>query len=314
MHRGGKHMKKRQLGKSNIEISDLTLGCMSLGTDVQHGKKMIDYALDKGINHLDTADLYNFGDNERIVGEAIKHRRSDVVLTTKVGNHFQEGKEGWYWDPSKKYIHEAVRHSLQRLKTDYIDVYMLHGGTLDDPIDETIEAFEELKKDGLIRAYGISSIRPNVVREYAIRSSIDVLMTQYSLLDRRPEESILPMTDENKISVVARGPLAKGLLSNKANDVLDKKGKDGYLDYSYSELKSLYYELEQAIPESSLQQLAMYYVSNNPAIASTVFGASSLEQLEQNIAVHQSINEISDAAYPILQQLTKASQYEQHRS
>lgn len=129
----------------------------------------------------------------------------------------------------QKYIHEAVRHSLQRLNTDYIDVYMLHGGTLDDPIDETIEAFEELKKDGLIRAYGISSIRPNVVREYAIRSSIDILMTQYSLLDRRPEEAILPVAEENQISVVARGPLAKGLLSNKANEVLDKKEKTATL-------------------------------------------------------------------------------------
>ncbi|MFD1389385.1 aldo/keto reductase [Oceanobacillus oncorhynchi subsp. oncorhynchi] len=306
-------MKKRQLGKSDIEISDLTLGCMSLGTNVQQGKKMIDYALDKGINHLDTADLYHFGENEKIVGEAIKHRRSDVVVTTKVGNHFEKGKDDWFWDPSKKYIHKAVRDSLQRLNTDYIDVYMLHGGTLEDPIDETIEAFDELKKDGLIRAYGISSIRPNVVREYAIRSSIDILMTQYSLLDRRPEEAILPIAEENKIGVVARGPLAQGLLSNKADEVLDKKAEAGYLDYSYSELKSLYYELEQALPDSSLQQLAMYYAANHPAITSTVFGASSLEQLEKNIAVHQSINEITDAAYPILQQLSKASQYEQHR-
>lgn len=308
-------MKKRQLGKSDIEISDLTLGCMSLGTDMQQGRKMIDYALDKGINHLDTADLYNFGENEKIVGEAIKHRRSDVVVTTKVGNHFNEENpdDGWFWDPSKKYIHEAARASLRRLNTDYIDVYMLHGGTLEDPIDETIEAFEELKKDGLIRAYGISSIRPNVFREYALRSSIDILMTQYSLLDRRPEESLLPLAEQNQISVVSRGPLAKGLLSNKAAQVLDKKGKDGYLDYSYSELKSLYYELEQALPENTLQQLAMYYVSNHPAVTSTVFGASSLEQLEQNIAVHQTINEITDAAYPILQQLTKASQYQQHR-
>ncbi|MFD1065309.1 aldo/keto reductase [Oceanobacillus locisalsi] len=308
-------MKKRQLGRSDIEISDLTLGCMSLGTDVQQGRKMVDYALDKGINHLDTADLYNFGENEKIVGEAIKQRRSDVVVTTKVGNHFNEKNpdEGWFWDPSKKYIHEATRASLRRLNTDYLDVCMLHGGTLEDPIDETIEAFEELKKDGLIRAYGISSIRPNVFREFAQRSSIDVLMTQYSLLDRRPEESLLPLAEENQISVVARGPLAKGLLSNKAAQVLDKKGTEGYLDYTYSELKSLYYELEQALPENTLQQLAMYYVANHPAITSTVFGASSLEQLEQNMAVHQTINEITDAAYPILQQLTKASQYQQHR-
>lgn len=306
-------MKKQKLGKTDIEISDLTLGCMSLGTNAAYGKSMIDAALDNGINHLDTADLYNFGQNEKIVGESIKHRRSDIIITTKVGNHFQQGQEDWFWDPSKTYIKEAVQQSLKRLNTDYIDIYMLHGGTLDDPIDETIEAFEELKEEGLIRTYGISSIRPNIVREYAKRSSIDVLMTQYSLLDRRPEEAILPLAKEKQISVVARGPLAKGLLSNKADEVAEKKGKDGYLDYSYQELQELYRKLHETVPNHSLQQLAMYYVAQHPAITSTVFGASSLNQLKQNISIHQTIQDIGSSVYPILRDVSKAATYEQHR-
>ena len=116
---------------------------------------------------MDTADLYDFGTNEEIVGEAIKNRRQDLILATKGGNRFEKGKPGWDWDPSKAYIKEAVKQSLKRLQTDYIDLYQLHGGTIDDPIDETIEAFEELVEEGVIRYYGISSIRPNVIKEYA---------------------------------------------------------------------------------------------------------------------------------------------------
>lgn len=91
-------------------------------------------------------------------------------------------------DPSKAYIKEAVKKSLTRLKTDYIDLYQLHGGTIEDNIDETIEAFEELKQEGVIRYYGISSIRPNVIKEYVKKSNIVSIMMQFSLFDRRPEE------------------------------------------------------------------------------------------------------------------------------
>lgn len=122
--------------------------------------------MELGINYLDTADLYDFGRNEEIVGEAIKSRRQDVILATKAGNRWEEGKPGWFWDPRKAYIKEAVKRSLKRLQTDYIDLYQLHGGTIEDNIDETIEAFEELKQEGVIRHYGISSIRPNVLKEY----------------------------------------------------------------------------------------------------------------------------------------------------
>ena len=145
-------------------------------------------------------------------------------------------KSGWRWDPSKTYIKEAVKDSLKRLNTDYIDLYQLHGGTIEDRIDETIEAFEELKTEGLIRYYGISSIRPNVIREYAAKSNMVSVMMQYSLLDRRPEETMLPLLDEHGISVVTRGSLAKGLLSEKALERVEKFEK-GYLDYSVAEFR-----------------------------------------------------------------------------
>ncbi|MGV2686963.1 aldo/keto reductase, partial [Clostridium perfringens] len=128
----------------------------------------------------------------------------DVIIATKVGNRRVPGKDGLVWDPSKDYIKSAVKDSLRRLGTDYIDLYQLHGGTLDDPLDETIEAFEELKREGWIRYYGISSIRPNVIREYVAKSNIVSVMSQYSILDRRPEEAVLDLLAENGISAIAR--------------------------------------------------------------------------------------------------------------
>src|SRR4029079_841005 len=125
-------------------------------------------------------------------------------------NQWKNDGDGWTWNPRKEYILTAIDQSLKRLHTNYIDLYQLHGGTIDDPIDETIEAFELLKKQGKILHYGISSIRPNVIREYVKRSAIVSVMMQYSLADRRPEEAILDLLKQNNISVLARGVLAQG--------------------------------------------------------------------------------------------------------
>eukprot|EP00130_Batrachochytrium_dendrobatidis_P008323 XP_006683198.1 hypothetical protein BATDEDRAFT_15018 [Batrachochytrium dendrobatidis JAM81] len=306
-------MKKNRLGKSDIMISELTLGCMSLGTDINKAKAIIDFAIDGGINHLDTADLYDFGRNEEIIGEAIKRKRNQLILTTKVGNHFNSGERTWFWDPSKKYIEQAVKQSLRRLQTDYIDFYMLHGGTIHDPIDETIEAFEGLKKAGLIRAYGISSIRPNVIREYIEHSSIDGVMTQYSLLDRRPEETTLDLLHNNGISVLARGPLAKGMLSNHYEKLIENKGSEGYLDYSYTELLDVQQAISKLMEDkSSRNTLALNYVLKHQAIATAVFGASSIEQVKENILSYDS-QKLTYEEYNQLKQISKSNIYTNHR-
>ncbi|MFD1360623.1 aldo/keto reductase [Lentibacillus salinarum] len=304
-------MNKNQLGQSDLYVSELTLGCMSLGTDSQKAKEIVDHALGAGINHLDTADLYDFGQNEAIVGEAIKGKRDQVILTTKVGNHFNKEKQDWFWDPSKAHIEQGLKDSLHRLGTDYIDFYMLHGGTIDDPIDESIEAFENLKQEGLIRAYGISSIRPNVIREYVQRSNIDAVMMQYNLLDRRPEEEILNLLHDNNISVLARGPLAKGMLSDRAHEQIEKKGQDGFLDYSYDELKAIHRDIEKISGDGSLNSLALSYILKHPAVASAVFGASSGSQVDGNANVDHSA--LTDETYRKIQDVTKAIQYTNHR-
>lgn len=120
-------MNTNRLGQSDLYVSAMGLGCMTLGTDEVKAAAIIHEALDHGINFLDTADLYDEGRNEEIVGQAIRHRRADVILATKVGNRRIPGQEGWSWDASKSYIRSAVKESLRRLQTDYIDLYQLHG-------------------------------------------------------------------------------------------------------------------------------------------------------------------------------------------
>lgn len=301
-------MRKHRLGTSDLYVSEIGLGLMSIGTDEAEAHRIIHEALDLGINFLDTADLYDQGRNEEITGRALKGRRSDVVLATKVGNRIIPGQDGWVWDASKAYIMEAVKQSLRRLGTDYIDLYQLHGGTMEDPIDDTIEAFETLKEQGWIRWYGISSIRPNVIREYVKRSNIVSVMNQYSIVDRRAEEEVIPLLAEHKISIIARGPVAKGILTDNG----EHKAEGGFLDYSKEELLELRSKLKQLSAGRSLTHTALRYTMDNETVAVTLAGASSLQQLRDNVAACDAPPLTSEERAAI-QAISKANRYTMHR-
>ncbi|MBB6733868.1 aldo/keto reductase [Cohnella zeiphila] len=300
-------MKMNRLGRSDLIVGEIGLGCMSLGTEERKAVALVHEALERGVNFLDTADLYDGGRNEEWVGEAIRGRRDRVVLATKAGNRRIPGQDGWVWDPSKTYILSAVKDSLRRLGTDYIDLYQLHGGTIDDPIDETIEAFEQLKREGVIREYGISSIRPNVIREYAARSAIASVMNAYSIVDRRAEEEVLPLLREKGIGVIARGPLAGGALAARREPV------KGVPDYELEELISLRERLGQLTSEGrSLTQLAIRYSLSHPAVAVAIPGASSREQLLQNLAAADA-PPLTEEEVQTVRRLSKANRYALHR-
>jgi len=271
-------MQYHPLGKSTLLISETGFGCMSLGDDDRQNALLTAAALEKGINFFDTADLYQQGRNETSIGKALRQKRKDVVIATKVGNQWRPDGSGWDWNPRKAYILEAADKSLARLQTDYIDLYQLHGGTLDDPIDETIEAFEQLQQQGKIRYYGISSIRPNVIREYVQRSHMVSVMMQYSLLDRRPEETCLPLLEQHQIGVLARGALAKGLLVNKP--------ATPFLNYSAAQVKQAADAIQRLSgPQRSAAQTAIAYVLQQPGISCAVTGIRTLEQLNDITAL-----------------------------
>ncbi|KPV42533.1 aldo/keto reductase [Alicyclobacillus ferrooxydans] len=300
-------MEPRQLGRTTLQVFPVGLGCMSF-PDERTARELVQLALDAGVNFFDTADLYGQGTNELWLGNALKGRRSKAVVATKVGNRFEPGKPGWSWGPSREYILRAAEDSLRRLQTDYIDLYQLHGGTLEDPIDDIIEAFELLQEKGYIRAYGISSIRPNVVREYARKSRIATLMSQYGLLDRRPEEEVLDLVHDASISVIARGPLARGWLTAQG-----RTDGTGFLDYNANELPGLRVQLtELAGGADKLTQLALRYSLDHPAVAVAIPGSSSKKQLMETL--HSwSDAPLREEELAQLQVLLKQQRYEQHR-
>jgi aryl-alcohol dehydrogenase-like predicted oxidoreductase len=269
-------MKYRTLGKSTLEISEIGFGCMSLTGDHMYDTRLLQEALNRGINFFDTADLYEKGNNEVLLGKALQGKRAQAIIATKVGNQWKKDGSGWDWNPRKEYIISSVEGSLQRLQTDYIDLYQLHGGTIEDPIDETIAAFELLKQQGKIRYYGISSIRPNVIREYITHSNIVSVMMQYSLLDRRPEETCLPLLQEHGIGVLSRGGLAKGLLVDKP--------AIPYLGYSEKEVKYAAEAVRKiAGDKGHPARTALQFVLQHPAITSAVVGIRTMPQLEDVI-------------------------------
>jgi aryl-alcohol dehydrogenase-like predicted oxidoreductase len=278
---------------------------MSLGEDHAANATLLHQALDKGITLFDTADLYQKGENEVTVGKAFAGMRDKVVIATKVGNQWRPDGSGWDWNPSKAYILSAVEESLKRLQTDYIDLYQLHGGTIEDPIEETIEAFEELKKQGKIRQYGISSIRPNVIREYVSRSGIVSVMMQYSLLDRRPEETCLELLHENRISVLARGSLAQGLLVNKP--------AKPYLGHTQEEVAEAA-RFVQGVAGSNRTpaEVAARFVLHHPAVTSAVLGIRTEEQLQDALQIAKA-SPLSEAEVEVLTREVSANIYEQHR-
>lgn len=298
-------MEYTKLGSSALNVSRIGLGCMSLQPGAPESIPVIHEALELGINFLDTADLYDRGYNEEMVGRALQGKRTEVILATKVGNRLRPDGKSWDWDASGDYIRKAVEESLRRLGTDYIDLYQLHGGTLADPIDETIAAFEQLRQAGKIRYYGISSIRPNVIREWIKKSSMVSVMMQYSLLDQRPAEECLDLLHGAGISVIARGALAQGLLINKTSKE--------YLQRPRHEVE-LARNLVHRISEQgrTATQTALQFVLHHPAIASVITGVSSASQLAESASVF-SAAALSSEEYSFLLTHMPANFYTDHR-
>lgn len=296
-------MNYRTLGKSTINISEISLGCMSLPPIAEEAKQVIDLAIDAGITYFDTADLYDRGENEKVVGEALKAHRSNIILATKVGNRWEDGKDGWGWDTSASYINNAVRQSLRRLQTDYIDVYQLHGGTLDDHWDEIIDTFEGLKKEGLIREYGISSIRPNVFVPFLQNSGAVSNMMQFNIFDERAAE-FFEAIEQSGASVVTRGSVAKGLLTNDWRQRLKP-----FMSYDEAQAKTLLEKIEALYGD--VHAAALAFNLQHRAVSSTVIGARTKQQLQQNLAAYEKAQAIDNIHQ--LASFTRQDRYTDHR-
>ncbi|WP_026825808.1 aldo/keto reductase [Exiguobacterium marinum] len=247
-------------------MSELGLGTMTI---LKHGeneaKRILETAIQSGIRHIDTADVYARQDVERVIGATLGHERKHLFLTSKGGNELTE--EGMRWNPNPSYLDVALHGSLERLRTDYLDLYYIHGGTLEDDLDATIEWAQKQKRDGVIRQIGLSSIRPNVIKRWVESGALDMLMTPYSLLDRRPE------TLDVSIPIVGRGVLAKGLLTDEWEARLGDKGFEAWRK---EDLAS-----ELAMMPKPIQAYALGAAKRFCDVV--LPGASSVEQLQQTI-------------------------------
>ena len=209
---------RRKLGQSGLEVASLGLGCVGLSNaygpaDPAEAIATLHRALDLGCNLLDTADLYGAGQNEILVGRAIRDRREQAVVATKFGFIFSDAGQVLGRDASPAYVRQAVERSLTRLGIDTIDLYTLHRVDPNVPIEETVGAMADLVAEGKIRGIGLSEVSADLLRRAHATHRITALQSEYSLWIREPEREILPACLELEISFVAFAPLGRGLFS-----------------------------------------------------------------------------------------------------
>lgn len=222
-------MKQRKLGP--FTVSSLGFGCMSLshayGVPVseEEGIRFLQATLDAGVTHFDTALQYGFGKNETLVGKALTHRRDEFTLASKCGMGPDEnGKREITNDPAK--LRAACEGALKRLNTDVIDLYYLHRWDKVTPIEECVGVLADLKKEGKIRAIGLSEVSAETLRKAHQEHPIAAVQSEYSLWTRNPEIAVLDACKALGVSFVAFSPMARGFLSGKLRDVTTLTEKD----------------------------------------------------------------------------------------
>lgn len=290
-------MKQRRLGKSDLQVSVIGLGCNNFGfvanMDVNASRKVIDAAIDSGINFFDTSDSY--GTSENILGEVLGERRKKIILATKFGS--KPNALGEKSGASRGYILAEAEESLRRLRIEYIDLYQIHYPDPKTPIEETLRALDDLVKSGKVRYVGCSNFSDKQLEEAESTATQHHLkhfvssQDEYSLLVRNLEREQLPHIEKFGMSELPYFPLASGLLSGKY-----KKGQSAPKGTRLGEKQSLadrYHTDEKLATVERLQkfatdrghtllELAFSWLLSRQAVASVIAGATKPEQIEAN--------------------------------
>ncbi|MBX9847330.1 MAG: aldo/keto reductase [Xanthobacteraceae bacterium] len=287
-------MEKRKLGQTNIEVSVVGVGCNNFGRrihDVAVARAVVDRAIDLGITLFDTADVYGNGTSESFLGEAIGKRRAQVVIATKFGWGHPSGA-------SRRTIVRTVEASLKRLRTDHIDLYQVHYPDPDTPIEETLQALDQLVRDGKVRAIGCSNFAAGQISaalDTSARTGTAAFATcqdEYSLLVRKIERDLLPLMRKRGMTLLPYAPLAGGFLSGK---YLRGKPlpKDARLAYSSHHATEVINERNWGMADRlrdfaartgrSMLDIAFGWLLARPVTASVIAGAMTPEQVELNV-------------------------------
>lgn len=290
-------IEKRSLGKSGIEVTKIGVGLWAIGGDEwgevedRESLDMISAALDMGINFFDTADVYGGGHSEELLGKAMRGRRDQFVVATKIGwKGFDGEKVVSFYDTVDKLV-AGVEENLERLQTDYVDVIQSHIDFREPNLEVFIEGFQKLQAQGKVRAYGVSTSDYEYLQAFNADNKASTLQIDYSILNRTPEKEIFPYTLENDLGVLVRGPLAMGILTGKfTEDTAFEEGdfRQRWID-NEDEYQIFLNDLEKVEKLSSLTngrslaQVAIQFVMQHPAVTVAIPGAKRISQLKENV-------------------------------
>ncbi len=289
-------MQYRTLGRTGIKVSPYALGAMMFGAignpDHDDSIRVIHKALDAGINFVDTADMYSRGESEEIVGKALRGRRADIVLATKVYNPM--GDDPNQRGNSRRWIMTEVENSLRRLQTDYIDLYQIHRPDPDTDIEETLSALSDLIHSGKVRAIGSSTMPASDIVEaqwVAERRGLERFRTEqptYSILSRGIEAEVLPVAQRYGMGILVWSPLAQGMLTGRI-----RKGQQSDLRrtafFKHISDERRLDAVERIIPLAEkaglpMTHLAMAFTIAHPGVTSAIIGPRTMEQLNDLLA------------------------------
>ena len=300
-------MRYNKLGSTGLFVSELCLGTMTFGANgpfqamgnVQQSDAdaMLDRAFDAGINIVDTADTYSGGESERILGQGLKNlgkARDEVVIATKVFGHVGDGPN--QQGSSRTHILDAAKASLKRLGTDYIDLYQLHGFDAATPIEESLEALNDLVRQGHVRYIGVSNWAAWQVSKalgLSARNGLSKfasLEAYYSVVSRDLERDVIPMLASENLGLLVWSPLAGGLLNGKVTrDQLSEEGtRRSAMQFPPVDMPRAY-DVIDALKELAEQkgafvaQLAIAWLLHQPRVTSVIVGARRLDQLTENL-------------------------------
>jgi len=282
------------MGRTGLKVSELCLGCMTFGNEADEALslRMIDRALDAGINFLDTANVYSRGRSEEIVGKALHARRDRVVLATKVRGRMGEGPndEGL----SRLAIFQQVEASLRRLRTDYVDLYQVHSWDGSIPLEETLDALNDLVRQGKVRYLGCSNFaawqlaRALWLSDRRDMVRFDCIQPRYNLIDRVIEMELLPLCRDQGVGVICYSPLAGGVLTGKYRPGQPPPPDSrGGRNEGFFQRRAAPHNVERAhqvlavltdLPHPTTQA-AVAWTLANPVVTSAIIGASNWEQL-----------------------------------
>ena len=296
-------MKYTKLGRTGLDVSRICLGCMSYGDaargghqwvlDEEESRPFVRRALEAGVNFFDTANVYSVGSSEEFLGRAVRDfaNRDEVVIATKVCGRMREGPNGS--GLSRKAILAEVDHSLERLGTDYIDLYQIHRLDHRTPIEETLEALDDVVKAGKVRYVGASSMyawqfsKALYTAEAHGWSRFVSMQNHYNLLNREEEREMLPLCVDQGVGVIPWSPLARGRLTRDWGETTNRSEKDAFGSTLYEDSDRTVVErvaevaAERGVPRA---QVALAWLLSNRAVTAPIVGATKLGHLEDALA------------------------------